>query len=83
MQTLRYQCRDCAAPIDRSPSKRAGKLTTGHCDCPDAAWVVLVDRAPVKLVDASGSARGGPGFEVLEGRAVVIATETMPPLAGR
>jgi len=80
---LRYQCRDCAAPIDRSLPKGTGRLTTGHCACPDAAWVVLVDRAPVKLVAVSGSPGKGPGFDVLEDRAVVVPTETMPPLAGR
>lgn len=66
-----------------------GQLSTGYCDCPDAVWVLPTYRAPVKLegtlvvVATNKRARGKGPFDVLEDRAVVISTETMPPLARR
>jgi hypothetical protein len=76
-QLIRYQCRDCAAPIVPSSPRRKNQPATGHCDCPDTAWLLPWRVAPVKVV-----ARGGL-VDVFEERATVVRTETVPPLAVR
>jgi hypothetical protein len=72
---IRYQCRDCGAPLDRHPPKKRGQPATAYCDCLDAAWLLPLDGAPLKLVH-HGSSRA---LGVLEDRAMLIPVETMPP----
>lgn len=75
---IRYRCCDCTAPIITTSSPREkNQPATGHCDCPDSAWLLPWKMGPVKVV-----ARGGL-VDVFEERATVIHTETVPPLAVR
>jgi hypothetical protein len=77
---MRYRCRDCGAPIDKSPPKKKSQPATGYCDCADAVWLLATERSPLKLVPRRDRA---PALDVLDDRIVALTTQTVPPLARR